>query len=97
MAAILVLGVKVPFTSGGQEILVRSLLKELTNRGHQADLVELPFNIPQKSSLLEQAAIWRSIDLSSFAGVDIDLVIATKFPSYFAKHPKKSLWLVHQQ
>ena len=26
----------------------------------------------------------------------MDLVIATKFPTYFARHPRKVLWLVHQ-
>jgi len=26
----------------------------------------------------------------------VDLVIATKFPTYFARHPRKVLWLVHQ-
>lgn len=97
MANILVLGVKVPFTSGGQEVLVGTLLRELKKRGHEADLVELPFTVFPKESILNQAALWRSLDLSSFAGKKVDLVIATKFPSYYAKHPKKSLWLVHQR
>jgi len=96
MAAILVLGAKVPFTSGGQEALVKSLIRELKSRGHEADTIELPFSLPDRSSLLKQAALWRSLDLESFAGKGVDLVIATKFPSYFAKHSKKSLWLVHQ-
>lgn len=96
MANILVLGVKVPFTSGGQEALVGSLLRELRARGHEADIVELPFNPWPKEKLLTHAAIWRELDLSSFGGRNVDLVIATKFPSYYAKHPRKSLWLVHQ-
>ena len=96
MANILILGVKVPFSHGGQDVLVGSLLHELKNRGHDVDVVELPYNIPEKAHLINQAALWRALDLSSFAGKDVDLVIATKFPSYYAKHPKKSLWLVHQ-
>ncbi len=90
------LGVKVPFSQGGQEVLVGSLIRELKARGHNADVVELPYNIPEKGALLNQAALWRSLDLSTFAGKEVDLVIATKFPSYYARHPKKSLWLVHQ-
>lgn len=96
MARILVLGAKVPFTHGGQEILVGTLLKQLRAKGHEADVLELPFNPLPKQNLLTQAAMWRSLELSQFAGMPIDLVIATKFPTYFARHPKKSLWLVHQ-
>jgi glycosyltransferase involved in cell wall biosynthesis len=96
MARIVVLGVKVPFSYGGQEVLVRSLVTHLKARGHEADLIELPFNpIPQEGLLL-QAAMWRSLDLSQCGGEPIDLVIGTKFPSYFARHPRKSVWLVHQ-
>lgn len=96
MASILILGVKVPFTSGGQEALVHTLKKELVSRGHLVDVAELPYHPLPKEGLLNQCAHWRSIDFTSFAGQKVDLVIATKFPSYFAKHPRKSLWLVHQ-
>jgi len=96
MATILILGVKVPFTSGGQDVLVQTLKKELVKRGHRVDLLELPFSVFPKESFLEQAAIWRSYELEKFGGEKVDLVIATKFPSYYAHHPKKSLWLVHQ-
>ena len=96
MATILVLGVKVPFTVGGQDVLVKSLVRELSARGHRVDTVELPFAVNPKEGLLNQIAQWRALDLSHFGGYDVDLVIATKFPSYFVKHPKKSLWLVHQ-
>lgn len=77
-------------------MLIGSLMRELRARGHEVDTVELPFKCPPKESLLNQCAQWRALDLSSFGGRDVDLVIATKFPSYFARHPKKSLWLVHQ-
>lgn len=96
MARILVLGAKVPFTHGGQDVLVATLIKELKARGHQADLIELPFNPLPKQNLLMQAAMWRALDLSEFAGGKVDLIIPTKFPTYFARHSRKSLWLVHQ-
>lgn len=96
MANILLLGVKVPFTTGGQEVLLRTLGKELEARGHMVDTVELPLSVHPKESYLLQAAHWRSLNLSEFGGHDVDLVIATKFPSYYARHPKKSVWLVHQ-
>ncbi|WKZ56593.1 MAG: glycosyltransferase family 4 protein [Bdellovibrionota bacterium] len=96
MASILVLGVKVPFTRGGADALVHSLIAELRRRGHDADSIELPFQVWPKEVLLNQVAMWRAIDFQNFAGKQVDLVIATKFPSYFARHPRKSLWLVHQ-
>jgi glycosyltransferase involved in cell wall biosynthesis len=96
MANILLLGVKVPFTRGGQEVLLQSLCKELESRGHQVDTIELPLTVHPKESYLLQAAQWRSLSLTEFGGEKVDLVIATKFPSYYARHPKKSVWLVHQ-
>ncbi|MDZ4785913.1 MAG: glycosyltransferase family 4 protein [bacterium] len=96
MANILVLGVKIPFTKGGAETLVNTLVKELKARGHDADTVELPLSFNSKEASLGQSALWRTVDLSSFGGKNVDLVIATKFPSYYAKFPKKSVWLVHQ-
>lgn len=96
MAAILVLGVKVPFTKGGADALVGSLVRELKRRGHEVDTVELPFRVSPKEGLLSQIAQWRLLDLQSFGGRAVDLVIATKFPSYFVKHPRTSCWLVHQ-
>ncbi len=96
MARVLVLGVKVPFSHGGQDVLVATLVKQLRERGHEADTVEIPFNPLPKQNLITQAALWRSFDFESFCGRKIDLVIATKFPSYYARHPRKSVWLVHQ-
>ncbi len=96
MASILILGVKVPFTSGGQEALVRSLQAQLKQRGHQVDLVEIPLQVLPKERLIEQCAVWRSYDFSQWSGQEVDLVIATKFPSYYARAKRKSLWLVHQ-
>ena len=36
------------------------------------------------------------IDLSESSGRSIDLVIASKFPTYFVRHPNKVTWLMHQ-
>jgi glycosyltransferase involved in cell wall biosynthesis len=40
--------------------------------------------------------VWGLLDLTESNGKPIDLVITTKFPSYFARHPNKVLWLIHQ-
>jgi hypothetical protein len=36
------------------------------------------------------------LDLEEADGQRIDLVVATKFPSYLVRHPEKRVWLVHQ-
>ncbi len=96
MANILVLGVKIPFNRGGADTLVNTLVKELKSRGHDADTVDLPLSFVKKENFLAQSALWRALELEELGGKKVDLVIATKFPSYYAKHPRKSLWLVHQ-
>ena len=93
---ILVLEAQVPFVQGGAEVHVRQLLRELRARGHQAELVSVPFKWYPKEEILPHAAAWRLLDLSESNGRPIDLVIATKFPTYFARHPQKVTWLIHQ-
>lgn len=93
---ILILEAQVPFVHGGAEILVRELASALSARGHQAEIVSVPFLDYPKDELLAGAEAWRRLDVTSAGGRDVDLVIATKFPTYFARHPRKVLWLVHQ-
>jgi glycosyltransferase involved in cell wall biosynthesis len=93
---IVVADAHVPFVQGGAELHVRSLVDELRRRGHEAERVALPFRSQPKSELLAQAAAWRLLDLSSSNGIPIDLLIATRFPTYFARHPRKVAWVIHQ-
>ncbi len=95
-ANILILSAQVPFTRGGAEVLIDKLRDNLLRRGHTVDIVSLPFNAQPKSALVSQMALWRSLDLSSFAGKKVDMVIGTKFPSYLVEHPCKVTWLIHQ-
>lgn len=87
---------QVPFVRGGAELLVRQLVSELRARGFAATRVSLPFKWYPKDEIVPHAAAWRLLDLSESNGQPIDLLIATKFPTYFARHPKKVCWLVHQ-
>ena len=93
---ILVLEAQVPFVHGGAEIHVRELLRELQARGYAAELVSVPFKWYPKDEILPHAAAWRLLDLSESNGRPVDLVIGTKFPTYFARHPNKVAWLIHQ-
>jgi glycosyltransferase involved in cell wall biosynthesis len=87
---------QVPFAHGGAEILAERLTQELTARGHEADLVTIPFKWYPGERVLTQAFLWRLVDLEEVDGRPVDLVIATKFPSYVVRHPNKIVWLVHQ-
>jgi len=87
---------QVPFVHGGAEIHVRELLRELIARGYEAELVSVPFKWYPKEEILPHAAAWRLLDLSESNGRPIDLMIASKFPTYFARHPRKVAWLIHQ-
>jgi glycosyltransferase involved in cell wall biosynthesis len=86
----------VPFVRGGAELCVSGLLAQLRRRGLRAERVSIPFKWYPKDALLAQAAAWRMIDLSESNGEPIDLVIATKFPTYFVRHANKVTWLFHQ-
>ena len=87
---------QVPFARGGAEIFTDRLVDELRARGHDADLVSVPFKWYPGTRVLTQAFLWRMLDLEEADGQRIDLVVATKFPSYVVRHAEKRVWLVHQ-
>ena len=93
---IIVCEAQVPFVHGGAEVHVRELVRELREHGHEAELVSVPFKWYPKDEILPHAAAWRLLDLSESNGQPIDLVIASKFPTYFVRHPHKVAWLIHQ-
>jgi glycosyltransferase involved in cell wall biosynthesis len=87
---------QVPFSHGGAEIFTDTLVAELRARGHEAELVSMPFKWYPGPRVLTQAFLWRLLDLEEADGKPIDVVVATKFPSYVVRHPEKRVWLVHQ-
>lgn len=86
---VLVCGAQVPFTSGGAELHMENLVTALRQHGHRAELVRLPVAW-EKDRLFDAALGWRLVP------ADADLVVATNFPSYFVRHPRKVVWLFHQ-
>jgi glycosyltransferase involved in cell wall biosynthesis len=87
---------QVPFARGGAEIFTDRLVEELRARRHDADIVSVPFKWYPGTRVLTQAFLWRMLDLEEADGKRIDLVVATKFPSYLVRHREKRVWLVHQ-
>lgn len=93
---ILVCAAQVPFARGGAEMLVEGLVAALNESGHRATQVALPYRWQPHGALFQSALAWRLLDLTSANGLKVDRIIATKFPSYAARHPHKIVWLVHQ-
>jgi glycosyltransferase involved in cell wall biosynthesis len=87
---------QVPFERGGTEILVETLTDQLRSREHEVELVKVPFKWYPGPRPLREALVWRLLDLEEAQGRPIDLIIATKFPSYAIRHRNKVVWLVHQ-
>jgi glycosyltransferase involved in cell wall biosynthesis len=86
----------VPFVRGGAELMAEDLVAALQARGHEADLVTIPFKWYPGARVLDQAFLWRLADLTEADGRSIDRVIATKFPAYCVRHPNKVAWVLHQ-
>lgn len=74
---------------GGLEQHVEGLVEALVAAGHRAEAVRVPAAW-ERDRLLDAALAWRLVPL------DADVVIPMNFPSYFARHPRKVVWLAHQ-
>jgi len=93
---IAVCAAQVPFFKGGAETHVNGLVDKLREKGYETELVNIPYKWYPRKQLLKSIQIWRMLDLRESNSKKIDMVIATKFPSYYVKHPNKVLWLIHQ-
>jgi glycosyltransferase involved in cell wall biosynthesis len=87
---------QVPFVRGGAELMAEALVGALRERDHEAELVTVPFKWYPGTRVLDQAFLWRLVDLTESDGRPIDRVIATKFPAYCVRHPNKVAWVLHQ-
>jgi glycosyltransferase involved in cell wall biosynthesis len=87
---------QVPFVRGGAELMADDLVAALRRRGHESELVTIPFKWYPGTRVLDQAFLWRLVDLGESDGRPIDRVIATKFPAYCVRHPNKVAWVLHQ-
>lgn len=88
--------VQVPFVRGGAEAHCDNLYRELINRNYEVEYIKIPFKWYPPEEIINGCLAWRLLDLSESNGEKIDGVIATKFPSYLAKHQNKIVWLLHQ-
>ena len=92
---VLVGGVQVPFVTGGAEWHLAALVDRLLAKGFECEAVQIPFQWSPREAALRSALAWRLLDLEHASGRPVDLFIATRFPSYAARHPRKVCWLFH--
>jgi glycosyltransferase involved in cell wall biosynthesis len=88
---VLIVNNMAPFVWGGAEELAAHLQKNLIIAGHDAEVLRIPFQWQPTARIPSQMLMVRAFELWN-----VDHVIALKFPAYFIRHPRKTLWLVHQ-
>jgi glycosyltransferase involved in cell wall biosynthesis/SAM-dependent methyltransferase len=93
---IAILTTQCPFVIGGAELHAESLERVLREAGHEAEIVSMPFKWYPSTTILDHMLAARSMDVSEFNGVKIDLAICLKFPAYLMRHPNKVYWILHQ-
>ena len=69
-----------------------ALADQLRQRGHEVEAVSLPPS-PAPAGIRADATAWRLLDLGHSNMKPIDLLIATGFPAYCVRHPRKVAWM----
>lgn len=93
---ILITTVQVPFIEGGAELLAGNLKRELIKKGHETEIVTIPFIDSPLSAIPDHIVATRLMNLEYTWSGKIDLLIGLKFPAYFIPHPNKVIWALHQ-
>jgi glycosyltransferase involved in cell wall biosynthesis len=88
---VLIVNNMAPFVWGGAEELAAHLQRNLVIAGHEAEVMRIPFQWEPAAQIPSQMLMVRAFELWN-----VDHVIALKFPAYLIRHPKKTLWLLHQ-
>jgi glycosyltransferase involved in cell wall biosynthesis len=88
---VLIVNNMAPFVWGGAEELAVNLQRNLVINGHDAEVMRIPFQWEPATRIPSQMLMVRALELSN-----VDHVIALKFPAFYIRHPKKTLWLLHQ-
>lgn len=89
---ILVVNNMAPFVRGGAEELASHLCARLNaTSGLRAEVLRIPFSWEPFERLPDEIFLNRTLQL-----INVDRVIALKFPAYLIPHPSKVFWLLHQ-
>ena len=88
--------IQVPFIKGGAQLMTEGLKSALLSNGHNVEIITIPFKFFPEEDIKKNIEIWKSQDFQDFSGYKIDKLISLQFPSYYANHPNKTIWLMHQ-
>ncbi|WP_422505266.1 glycosyltransferase family 4 protein [Stenotrophomonas sp. GZD-301] len=88
---VLVVNNMVPGLRGGAEELADQLVLNLRKAGHQSELLRIPFTWHPPERIVGEMLMCRSMRL-----INVDRVIAMKFPAYLLPFDDKVFWLAHQ-
>lgn len=88
---VLIVNNMAPFIWGGAEELAINLQKQIIVAGHDAEVLRIPFKWEPADRIPSQMLMVRTFELTN-----ADHVIALKYPAYLIRHPRKTLWLLHQ-
>ena len=95
-ARVIICESKVPFVTGGAELHVENLAKAVKAEGLHTDVLTMPYEWDPPEKILKSCLLWRMLDLEETPTGRVDLLLATKFPTYAAKHYNKVAWVFHQ-
>jgi glycosyltransferase involved in cell wall biosynthesis len=87
---VLIASTIVPFIEGGGTFIVDWLDAVLRERGHQVEVLKIPF-WSQYHAMPSQMLALRLLDITSYG----DRLIAIRTPAYLLRHPAKVLWFIH--
>jgi glycosyltransferase involved in cell wall biosynthesis len=87
---VLVASTVVPNVGGGTAVIVDSLERALVERGHEVDVLRLPF-VSRPDVMLTQMLAMRLHHVAESG----DRLICIRPPSYLLQHPAKVLWFIH--
>lgn len=93
---VLIATTQIPFVRGGAEVLAEGLLNAIRSKGHDAEIVAVPYNCIPPEKILDHMLACRLTDLKEICRVPVDRMIGLKFPAYLMPHPNKVMWILHQ-
>jgi glycosyltransferase involved in cell wall biosynthesis len=80
----------VPFVKGGATLLLDWLAEELEVRGHEIEVLRLPFHSAYREMPAQMVGL-RLIDVRDRG----DRLIALRAPIHLLRHPSKAVWFLH--
>lgn len=93
---ILVTANHVPFIHGGGEYHMQNLHEQLQQRGHQVELLRIPFKFQPESDVQRAMDFCEGYDFNMPNGQKVDRIISLQFPAYGIAHQRHVVWIMHQ-